>query len=74
MCVCVCVSFRLQASMMLCLGYVEGKIASVYYVIPQVPKPLGTLPSSFQLSESAYGCLLCYIQDIFFVRGRTWEE
>ena len=50
-CVCLCVSFRLQASMMLCLGYVEGKIARVFtmsFLKSLSPQALYLLLSNFQ--------------------------
>ena len=48
-CVCVCVCQFQAASFYDTLSRICGRknSQSVYYVIPQVPKPLGTLPSSF---------------------------
>lgn len=42
-------------------------------VVPQVPRPLGSL-SSFHLSESSFAYLLCYVQGLLVVGGKTWEE
>ena len=68
---------RLEVYVEPCLEYIGGNKetpGSHHCDVPQVLRTLGSLLSSFCLSEPSYAFLLCYVHSLLVVRGRGWEE
>lgn len=49
-------------------GRQYGNQGTPHHIVPQVPRSLDKLPSSFYISESPHACLLCYVWQFLVVK------